>query len=125
MKINILVFAILSLFTFIACEKNDDTVDHARVFIPTVFSPDNNKINDVFRPTGANLTKVSGFKMIITDVDGFVLYTTDDLNKGWDGLKSNDDHYPNGFYFYDIWFHFNDKSEERVIGTVEIACEGW
>ena len=125
MKIKLLTIAIVSLVFFVSCEKNDDTVDHARVFIPTVFSPDNNKINDVFRPTGANLPKIAGFKMIITNVDGHVLCTTDDYNKGWDGLKSNGEPYENGFYFYDIWLRFTDKSEERVVGTVEIACGGW
>jgi gliding motility-associated-like protein len=125
MRLKFFAFALISILYLTACETNDDTVDHARVFIPTVFSPDNNKINDVFRPTGANISQITGFKMIITDEDGHVLCTTEDKNKGWDGLKSNGEHYPNGFYFYDIWFRFSDKTEEHVVGTVEIACDGW
>lgn len=125
MRLKLLVIAIISTLVFIGCEKNDDTVNHPRIFIPTVFSPDNNKINDVFRPVGGDLSKVSGYKMIITDENGNKLFTTEKLDEGWNGLKSNSDPYPNGFYFYDIWFHYKDGTEERVVGTIEIACAGW
>lgn len=125
MKVKLLALVIITSLMFIGCEKNDDTVNHARIFIPTVFSPDNNKKNDVFRPVGGDLSKVGGFKMIITDENGKELFTTDNFIAGWNGLKSNGEPYPNGFYFYDIWFHYTDKTEERVIGTIEIACDGW
>ena len=124
MKQIILTITVL-VFFLSGCKKNDDVVDHAMIFIPTVFSPDNNKINDVFRPVGQNLLQVSGFKMVITDENGKTLCTTDNYNTGWNGLKSNGDPYPNGFYFYDIWFHYKDGTEDHVIGQVEIACNGW
>jgi gliding motility-associated-like protein len=125
MNIKLFSIIIISTFLFIGCGKNDDSLNHPKIFIPTVFSPDNNKINDVFRPVGEDLSKVKGFKMIITDENGHELFTTDNFILGWNGLKSNGKPFPNGFYFYDIWFHYIDKPEERVIGTVEIACAGW
>ena len=125
MKLKLLFTVIICILLFSGCEKNDGSVDHPRIFIPTVFSPDNNKLNDVFRPTGEDISKVSGFLMIITDENGYKLYTTDNLTTGWNGLQSNGEHYPIGFYFYDIWFKYNDKTEERVTGTVELTVGGW
>ena len=91
----------------------------------TAFSPDKNKVNDIFRPVGAELTNIKEFKMTITDKSGNELFNTIDYIKGWDGLKSNGDPYENGFYFYEMWFKYNDKTEERVVGIVEIALNGW
>ena len=125
MRLKLLALAIISSLIFFSCEKNDNTVDHPRIFIPTVFSPDNNKLNDIFRPVGEDLSKVKSFLMIITDENGYKLFTTSNLTTGWNGLQSNGEHYPVGFYFYDIWFQYNDKTEERVTGSVELTVGGW
>lgn len=125
MRVKLLALAILSSLIFIGCEKNDDTVNHPRIYIPTVFSPDKNNINDIFRPVGEDMSKVKGFKMTITDENGYELFTTDNFTKGWNGLKSNGNPFPNGFYFYTIWFQYIDNTEESVTGTVEITVGGW
>lgn len=125
MKAKVLSLAIICVLLLSSCNKNDDTVNHPRIFIPTVFSPDKNGKNDAFRPFGDGLKDVKEFKMIITDVNGYELFTTDNFIEGWKGKKSNGDPYPNGFYFYDMWFSYTNKTEDRAIGTVEISLGGW
>lgn len=125
MKANFLIIGVIGLLMLIGCKKTDDTVNHPRIFIPTAFSPDKNKVNDIFRPVGAALANIKEFEMSITDKSGNELFNTIDYIKGWDGLKSNGDPYENGFYFYEMWFKYNDKTEERVVGIIEIALNGW
>jgi len=125
MKIKLIALLFIGSVLFGGCEKNDDSLKYGMVYIPTAFSPDNNKINDVFKPVGENLSKVVIYKMIITDENGNKLFTSEKVADGWNGLKSNGDPYPNGFYFYDIWFHFSNNTEERVVGTVELTVGGW
>jgi hypothetical protein len=125
MKAKFVSLSIIFILFLSSCDKNDEVVLHYRVFIPTVFSPDKNGKNDAFRPYGVGLADVKSFKMIITDEKGTELCVTDSYLEGWKGKKSNGDPYPNGFYFYDMWFSYKDKTEERVVGIVEIALNGW
>ena len=125
MKAKLFSLSIIFILFLSSCDKNNETIHHNRVYIPTVFSPDKNGVNDAFRPVGDGLKDVKSFKMIITDVNGQHLFTTESYLEGWKGKKSNGDPYPNGFYYYDMWFSYTDKTEDRVVGTVDIALNGW
>jgi gliding motility-associated-like protein len=52
------------------------------VYVPDAFSPNGDGINDVFTAKGFGITK---FEMNIFDRWGEKLYTTNDIEKGWDG----------------------------------------
>lgn len=52
------------------------------LFFPNAFSPDEDGINDTFKPVVNNVYR---FAMSIFDRWGQLIYTTDDLAKGWDG----------------------------------------
>jgi gliding motility-associated-like protein len=125
MKAKLLSLSIILILFLSSCDKNDEVVNHYRIFIPTAFSPDKNNINDAFRPYGVGLADVKSFKMIITDENGKQLFATESYIEGWKGKKGNGDPYPNGFYYYDMWFSYSDKTQERVIGTVEVTLNGW
>jgi len=125
MKAKFLGLAILYVLFLSSCSKNDEALVHPKIYIPTVFSPDKNGKNDAFRPFGVGLSDVKQFKMTITDENGHKLFTTDNYLEGWKGKKSNGDPYPNGFYYYDMWFSYTNKTEDRAIGTVEISLNGW
>ena len=77
MKIKLIALLFIGSVLFGGCEKNDDSLKYGMVYIPTAFSPDNNKINDVFKPVGENLSKVVIYKMIITDENGNKLFAAD------------------------------------------------
>ncbi|NTW31427.1 MAG: T9SS type B sorting domain-containing protein [Bacteroidetes bacterium] len=57
-----------------------DTID---LFVPNVFSPDGNGINDIFKPEGNIYAPV--YKMIIFDRWGEKIFESTDILKGWDG----------------------------------------
>jgi gliding motility-associated-like protein len=69
-------------------------------YIPNAFSPDGNGKNDVFAPKGEEITE---FTMRIFDRWGELIYSTDDINKGWDGrAKGGTDIAQEGVYVYQI-----------------------
>jgi len=55
-------------------------------FIPNVFTPDEDGLNDYFKPVGRNF---SDFKMLIYDRWGALIYETNDYNKPWNGKVQN------------------------------------
>jgi len=70
------------------------------VYIPNTFTPNDDNVNDVFNVKGLSL-KTEGYYMQIFDRWGTLVYTTKDINKGWDGtvkgLKAED-----GVYIYEV-----------------------
>jgi gliding motility-associated-like protein len=70
------------------------------VYIPNTFTPNNDGVNDVFNVKGVGL-KQEGYYMEIFDRWGTLVYSTKDLNKGWDGtvkgIKAQD-----GVYIYKV-----------------------
>ena len=70
------------------------------VYIPNTFTPNDDNINDVFNVKGLGL-KTEGYTMQIFDRWGTLVYSTRDLNKGWDGTikgqKAAD-----GVYIYNV-----------------------
>ena len=76
------------------------------LYIPNAFTPDNNSLNDYFRAYGEGIT---AFDMKIYDRWGEQLFTTTDMNFGWDGrYKGNK--VPLGVY---VW-----------VITYKTVCEG-
>ncbi len=70
-----------------------DTVQHQltidpvyTLYVPDVFTPNNDGLNDIFLPKGQSISK---FEMNIYNRWGEEVYYTDDINLGWDGkIKS-------------------------------------
>lgn len=67
-----------SVFHIIEIEED------VNVFIPNTFTPNDDNINDVFFVKGIGL-KSEGFYMEVFDRWGTLLFSTKDINKGWDG----------------------------------------
>lgn len=68
-------------------------------YLPNVFSPNENGINDVYMPFSS--LYVSYYKMEIFNKWGEKLFETDDVLKGWDG-KFRDEYCPNDVYLCKI-----------------------
>jgi len=59
------------------------------IYVPNVFTPNGDGLNDTFQAKGVGINK---FLMRIFDRWGHVVYTTNDINKPWDGmLKDGED----------------------------------
>lgn len=83
------------------------------LFIPSAFTPNGDPINQDFKPIGKNFNPQS-YKMIIFDRWGEEIFSTTDVNKGWNGTYKGK---PSeiGTYYYLITFKFDNvgKSEQR------------
>ena len=89
------------------------------IYIPNVFTPVNQDgLNDYFKPVfsdyGLNL---SCYKMEIYDRWGQLLYTTTDINKGWDG-KIKGEYAKEGSYVYKMRYCTLDGIVNDKIGSV-------
>ncbi len=70
------------------------------VYIPNTFTPNDDNINDVFNVKGLGL-KTEGYYMQIFDRWGTLVYSTKDINKGWDGTVKGQKA-ADGVYIYSV-----------------------
>lgn len=70
--------------------------------MPNAFSPNNDGVNDFFRPKSR---AVMAFSMQVFNRSGNLVFTTNDHRKGWDG-NFNGEPQPMGTYVYIIKFGF-------------------
>lgn len=108
------------------CTKRDSikvTVqgcDECRLFIPSAFTPNDDGLNDVFkvRPQCANIG-LQNFNLRIYNRWGQLLFTTNDINKGWNGtykgVKLNSD-----VFVYFVDYSFKKEKPLQQKGTVAI-----
>ena len=73
-----------------------------RIYVPNVFTPDRDGVNDMFGPVGT-FGAVSDYTMQIYNRWGELIFESDDPSKYWDGTYfKNDKHVPEGNYVYFI-----------------------
>lgn len=70
------------------------------LFFPTAFTPNNNGLNDTYQPIGND---VVSFRMTVYNRWGVQVYSTLDLNKGWNG-KTDGQYAPEGTYVYECTY---------------------
>ncbi|MDD5570991.1 MAG: gliding motility-associated C-terminal domain-containing protein [Bacteroidales bacterium] len=125
MRTKIFLITIAGILMFSNCKKEDNS-DHGFLYIPTVFTPNDDFLNDNFSPTGFYIDSTS---MVITNTDGQILYNNAfNIKSGWicwNGKNAEGKTYPRGMYFYNIYVRYLDGVEERHIGTIELSLPGW
>ena len=84
------------------------TQDTASVVVPNIFTPNNDGINDVFRPTYTNVKSVNGY---IYNRWGEILFQWWGLNGYWDGYTFPAGvRVPEGTYYYIVKvYSFTDE----------------
>jgi large repetitive protein len=86
----------LDMVSVIECHDSIPTELAPVVFIPNVFSPNNDMSNDVFRLRGENISQVD---IKVYDRWGDLVFATQDINESWTGRNKNKD-CPTGVYYY-------------------------
>jgi len=71
-----------------------------KVTFPTAFTPNNDGANDEFQAVGISITN---FHLDIFDRWGTLVFSADDISRGWDGMYKNKP-CPAGVYIYDATF---------------------
>lgn len=87
------------------------------ILIPTAFSPNNDGLNDVFKLS--NITNEQLVEFRVFNRWGTILYTSKDINSGWDGTYKGHE-LPIGVYGYAIIIRYGDGAEEIYKGTVTL-----
>jgi gliding motility-associated-like protein len=59
-------------------------IDELQIFVPNSFTPNGDGINDVFMAKGSGM-KLENFTMDIFSRAGQIVFTTKDINEGWNG----------------------------------------
>jgi gliding motility-associated-like protein len=87
------------------------TVDNecTAVFIPSAFSPNGDGNNDVFRVYGKNIT---GFKISIMNRQGQLVYTSNNIDLGWDGTFKGE-LLPSQVFVYTV-IYTNSKGKQYI-----------
>lgn len=100
------------------CSVKSDTISFirtidGRIQIPNVFTPNNDHINDLFRPVME--CPVSDYELRIYDRWGIQLFLSNDQDKGWDGTF-NRRPVPDGTYYYIM--RYTLLKQEKLEGVV-------
>jgi gliding motility-associated-like protein len=87
----------------------------ARIFFPNAFTPDGNRLNDVFKPiiTGKLIT----FQLKIYNRWGQEVFETREEQKGWNGIFNNVPQ-PVGNYTYRCTYQFAGEKEKSYKGSI-------
>jgi gliding motility-associated-like protein len=86
------------------------------LYIPNAFTPDQNGLNEKFQPVGTNIVD---FSMAIYNRWGELMYSTNDITKGWDGTR-NGNLVQQDVYVYTISYSSDclDGKQVKKIGQV-------
>ncbi|GAB4451361.1 MAG: hypothetical protein OHK0036_11720 [Bacteroidia bacterium] len=88
------------------------------VYIPNVFTPNGDGLNDVFNVKGVGIDD-KNFKMYIFDRWGEMIYYTTDLYKGWDGtVKGNVQKATQDVYIYKVYLKDMKGGKHEYVGHV-------
>ena len=109
----------LTVKTVIGCTGSDSIElirkDCIPFIIPNAFTPNGDGINDLFKPTITEM--VTNYKFTIWTRWGANVFSTDNQQKGWDGLFNGEQQIL-GTYVYLIEFIDSDNVPQKFKGTL-------
>jgi gliding motility-associated-like protein len=88
------------------------------VYVPNAFTPNNDGLNDVFKPIMSGIDK-STYKLYIFDRWGQEVFSTADVNEAWDGKYKGKD-LTNDTYSYLLYYYDTLGKDYKRLGTVTI-----
>ncbi|MFN8231093.1 MAG: HYR domain-containing protein [Bacteroidia bacterium] len=110
----------LNVTTNKGCKGNVTKVikieDEFALFIPNAFTPNNDGMNDIFKPKGTN---VKNYTLLIFDRWGELIFKTNDLDKGWDGTFKGKE-CQNGVYTFKASATMEGGKAKEFLGSVTL-----
>ncbi|MBR6291800.1 MAG: gliding motility-associated C-terminal domain-containing protein, partial [Bacteroidales bacterium] len=87
------------------------------VWFPNIFTPDAGD-NNLF---GCHTSHdVEAYELVIFNRWGLQLWSTNDINQGWDGRRADGTPCPQGAYVYHYYLRSTDGTFDNGIGTVTL-----
>lgn len=93
-----------------------------KIYVPNAYTPDQDGLNDGFKPVFDSKREISKFEMRIFNRDGEKIYESDDFNQAWYGNSNESTFYvKDGVYIWTIkvWLH-GDVEPKEYSGNVII-----
>lgn len=85
---------------------------------PNIFTPNDDGYNDVFKLQTDGLKVI---QMSIFNRWGQLVFETNEVNKGWDGLNLNGSSAPDGTYFYAAILEYLNGSKQELKGSLTLT----
>lgn len=90
-----------------------------QIYVPSSFSPNKDGVNDLFKIYGE---EISNFSIVVYNRWGQLIYTSYDLDNGWDGTTAlSDKTVQSGVYFYRIRATDELGFEHLIEGAVTVV----
>ena len=101
-------------YSNIACVDREPVL-----FVPNAINPEADILdNRYFRPRSAFITD---YQMLIYNKRGELLFSTTDLNQGWDGKNQSGKLYPPDSYVYIITYRTSSNDKKQKTGMVNLV----
>lgn len=100
-------------------DTHSDTIYilNAGLYVPNVFTPNNDDRNEEFNISG---TGISGVEGSIINRWGDTIASWNSLTEGWKGINYDGDKAPEGVYYYLIKVSFSNNTTKKLYGTVTL-----
>lgn len=119
---------IVSIEDDFGCNNSDtiiievfDLCNGSSIFFPNIFTPNNDKLNDEFKPTIIqNLTTDINYFRIF-DRWGNLVFETNNVSEAWNGNNTKGNYLNNGVYVYALDIICPDGSNQLIQGNVTLV----
>lgn len=102
-------------------KKDIEVLNDVGIYIPNAFTPDGNGLNESFFPQGYGIKEEDKYKLEIFDRWGELIYSSDNLHKGWNGrVKGTDTVAEEGVYIYKILITDLQGYKKYFVGHVTV-----
>jgi gliding motility-associated-like protein len=102
--------------------KNVFVSDYLTVYVPTAFTPDDDNINENFKPEMSGRELISRYKFWITDRWGNVIFETNDFDMPWIGNVRGGDYYASpDIYIWNVQVELKNGDEKEYNGHVTLV----
>ena len=88
-----------------------------RLYIPNAFSPNNDGVNDEFKPSPSATCTSEKYQLNVYDRNGSLVFQSIELDKAWDG-KFRNEPAPSATYYYIVQYTYSTEDNGT---TTEIA----
>jgi gliding motility-associated-like protein len=105
---------------------NDTATRYIRIseeftfYIPNAFTPNGDGHNESFKPVGTGYS-LKNYEMFVFDRWGKKIFSTKDINTGWDGIDDKDKLSEQGIYAYLIFITQDDGIKRVFKGVVTLV----
>jgi gliding motility-associated-like protein len=91
-------------------------------YVPNTFTPDQDNLNDGFKPSFSNIELLERYEMVVMNRWGEIIFKSSNPTKSWDGRYLEGEYYvPDGEYVYRIIYkEFSAIDVKELTGYIRI-----